>query len=182
MISNDYKIIYKKTDNYDNETINSTVSTQPNESIQQNESIQSTSLFNNQINNIAKLEQIISTDYIQLFENFLSKLSIDTSFLHRCFNNDDELKLLGFLIKKFIIDNKMNQEEIIIFLNQIEKLKSSCKYDLKYIKKENFTNFSNKSESNDIFNDIATNDLNAWLFIGIISLCLVIVFMCFCKY
>ena len=117
--------------------------------------------------------------------------------------NDPNSEQLNKLIKYYIIENKLKEDNIIILLNNI-KLELSESYnknitnntqinntdklnkiesyenDYKNDNYEQYENFSNYSESDiktSILKSLFNNDINTWLFIGIIFISFIIVTM-----
>lgn len=120
---------------------------------------------------------ILFIDYLKL--NNLSIIELENS------------KIFEYIIKKFILDKKLNQKQTIDFLSDIKnkfseenfKQNLNNNHDSKnninnIIIKENFQNFTEQEKyDNLIYEQLINNDINTWILSGIILLSIVILIM-----
>jgi hypothetical protein len=199
MNNNQQKIIYKKTNDYDNSSTNSDYS-----QINLDDSVNSSDTDNNTNNNIQdniednninlrnNITKELSSELINITSNNI-KINLDNKYIDDFIifinnNNFDKIKdenTYKILIKSFIMQNNLNQEEIIIFLNNLKKINmqeffleplnliENFNTEEKYNEKEEKYN-----EKEDILiNNLVNNDINAWIFIGIILISFIILIM-----
>jgi hypothetical protein len=143
--NNKFKIVYKKSDDYDNSTSSSNQNdfqekTLLDESINTIDSIENNSIENNDFNNHNNTNN--SNDYNNYNESNESNDSNESNnssedlgeyllnkFLEFCLINN--FNILSFteindeyyksILKKFILDNKLNQPQIIDLINNLKK-------------------------------------------------------------
>lgn len=124
----------------------------------------------------------------------------DKSFLYNIFIKYLKLNQIDFLsltnkeiftvtIKKFISENKLNQEQILDFLNllknkineQDEKnnLENNIDNNINTFEKmENFDNLIKNEEYNySLLFDLGKNDINTWIFLSVILISFIIIIM-----
>jgi hypothetical protein len=122
-------------------------------------------------------------NYLNEFLNFieLNDYNID------CIENTN---MLNEIIKFFIIQNNLDENEIKIFADLVYKNKSFLKKKIEnkinnFNTQENFnTQDNNEIEENNnstFFNKLANNDINTWIFIGIILISLIMIIMVILK-
>ena len=97
------------------------------------------------------------------------------------------------ILKKFIFDNKLNQTQIIDLINNLKKLKKNIYINSDNLSKTNdiesfdnlnssesdivFITESENNKQNKLFNSLVNNDINSWIFMGIILISIVLVLM-----
>jgi len=234
-MNNNYKIVYKKPTEYDNDsqsTIDTyakqnNINTKPNldDSVFTNDS-DNNSVFSNgadnfvlrnnidkeinknigEKNNNGNEEKILSKNLSHIHQNLNNDLNhekiLNNFFEFASDNNFDfenpEPTLLNNLIKSFIIENKLSEENIIVLLNGVKKEL----YYLNNIKtnpnpnptnsiptdsndNEYFTNTNTNTNTHtqiemtnaSVLDSLKNNDINTWIFVGIILISFVIVIM-----
>ena len=200
---NNVNIVYKKTDDYDNSSSSSSSSDTESYSTD-SMNIQSIKENNKLLrNNITKELSNNLTNCI-VNENTLNKfifyLKINNTTLQKL---EDKIEF-NKLVKHFIINNNFEKEYILPFLKLIEKNLNVIKEELKNMNntllKENFSEIKqedkvllssfNDTENNNILNNsdnmiidkLINNDINTWLFVGIIVISLIILVMIIIKH
>lgn len=200
---NNVNIVYIKTDDYDNSSSSSSSSDTESYSTD-SMNIQSIKENNKLLrNNITKELSNNLTNCI-VNENTLNKfifyLKINNTTLQKL---EDKIEF-NKLVKHFIINNNFEKEYILPFLKLIEKNLNVIKEELKNMNntllKENFSEIKqedkvllssfNDTANNNILNNsdnmiidkLINNDINTWLFVGIIVISLIILVMIMIKH
>ena len=213
------KIVYKKATDYDNSSNDSSInlddsvySNESNENygLKNNEKLRKDILneINNDINDINNIDSKLidninidnqpcsinndnynynqnnsyELDYIELFTKYLNDLDIELNH----FKKNSNIKNI---IKKFILDYKMTEKQILFFLNKLDKLDkidiNENNLDKIDINENNLENFFNSQEnipnkflnSNFIIDGLYNYDINTWIFIGVIIISITIIIM-----
>lgn len=149
---------------------------------------------NNQDNNNVCKNYISSSIVLKNFILFLKEHNINLKQL------GDKL-LLEDIIKKFLLKNVLSHEQIINFLKELKNFTECVEYEPliepNKLNKQNEQNEQNEqsvlnnmeyfdnsigqnnvgSEKDEIFDSLKNNDINTWLFIGVIIISFIIVVM-----
>ena len=125
-------------------------------------------------------------NHVKIFLIYLKKKNINFEELN---NNTTFNKL----VKNFVLEYKLNQQEIILLVTQIKKLSNFLKNKKDVIEDTNTENINDKnsnlsesdlsetininSENNYLLNKLSKNDINTWIFMGVIIISIIILIM-----
>ena len=134
------------------------------------------------INNICinKTEDF-KNNYLNEFLNFIELNDYDIDSI-------ENTNLFNEIIKFFIIQNNLDENEVKIFADLVYKNKSFLKKNIEnkinnINTQENFNintqdnNVFNENNNSTFFNKLVNNDINTWIFLGIILISIIMIIM-----